>query len=66
MSFEFEWQRGFGAFSYSKSQTDTVVKYVLNQEAHHKKKTFREEYIEILNKFEVDYDEKYLFEFYEG
>ena len=57
----FEWQEGFGAFSYSKSQVDAVMKYVENQEAHHKKRTFREEYINMLQKFEVEYDEKYIF-----
>ncbi|MES2275519.1 MAG: IS200/IS605 family transposase [Bacteroidota bacterium] len=59
---KFNWQEGFGAFSYSKSQQDDVVKYILNQEEHHKRKTFKEEYLEILKKFEVEYDEKYLFE----
>ena len=61
----FSWQGGFGAFSYSKSQLDQVVKYILNQPEHHKKKTFRQEYIDFLNKFEIEYDEKYLFEFYD-
>ena len=58
----FEWQRGFGAFSYSKSHTNNVYNYILNQEEHHKKQSFREEYIEFLNKFEVDYDERFIFE----
>ena len=61
----FSWQEGFGAFSYSKSQAQTVNNYIINQPGHHSKKTFREEYMEFLNKFEVDYDEKYLFEFYD-
>ena len=61
----FSWQEGFGAFSYSKSQAQTVNNYTINQPGHHSKKTFREEYMEFLNKFEVDYDEKYLFEFYD-
>lgn len=65
MPFAFAWQRGYGAFSHSKSQTDIVVNYVLNQEEHHKKKTFREEYISILEKLEVEFEEKYLFEFYD-
>jgi putative transposase len=52
---------GYGAFSYSKSHTDAVVKYILNQEEHHKKVTFRDEYVEMLKKFEVEYDEWYLF-----
>lgn len=65
MQQKFNWQEGFGAFSYSKSHVDSVVKYVLNQEAHHKKKTFKEEYIEFLEKFEIDYDAKYLFDWIE-
>ena len=62
---KFNWQEGFGAFSYSRSQLDNVIKYILNQEKHHKKKTFREEYVGFLKKFEIDYDEKYLFEWME-
>lgn len=58
----FEWQRGFGAFSYSRSHIDAVYKYIQNQEAHHSKQTFKDEYIEILEKFEVEYDEKYIFQ----
>ena len=61
----FSWQTGFGAFSYSKSQSKNVVDYILNQPEHHKKKTFKEEYIDFLQKFEIEYDEKYLFEFYD-
>jgi putative transposase len=59
---KFCWQEGFGAFSYSKSQIDNVIHYITNQEQHHKKRTFKEEYIELLRKFEIEYDEKYLFE----
>ena len=62
---KFQWQEGYGAFSYAKSQRDVVIKYIMNQEEHHKGKTFREEYLEMLKKFEVAYDERYLFEFYE-
>ncbi len=62
---KFNWQEGFGAFSYSKSQLYNVINYILNQEEHHHKKTFKEEYIEFLKKFEVEYDEKYLFEFFD-
>ncbi len=58
----FSWQEGFGAFSYSHSQLDTVYQYILNQEEHHKKKTFKAEYLEMLEKFEIEYDEKYLFD----
>lgn len=63
--FRFNWQEGFGSFSYSRSQRDTVIKYILNQENHHRKTTFREEYIDFLKKYEVEYDEKYLFDFFE-
>lgn len=59
---KFEWQSGYGGFSYSKSQIDKVYKYIENQEKHHKKRTFREEYIELLKKFDVRYDERYIFE----
>jgi len=58
----FEWQPGYGAFSYSKSQTAAVVTYITSQEKHHKVKSFREEYIDLLKKFGVEYDEKYVFE----
>ncbi|UUV22388.1 IS200/IS605 family transposase [Paenimyroides aestuarii] len=61
MNGKFNWQHGFGAFSYSKSSVDNVVKYILNQEEHHKKKNFKEEYLDFLQKFEIDYNEKYLF-----
>ena len=63
--FHFEWQKGYGAFSHSRSQLDTVVKYVLNQEEHHKKKSFREEYLEILRKNDVEFKEEYLFTFFD-
>lgn len=62
---KFSWQEGYGVFSYSHSHIDNVVKYVLNQEEHHKKKTFREEYLDFLEKFEIPFEEKYLFEFFE-
>jgi REP element-mobilizing transposase RayT len=57
----FNWQEGFGAFSYSHSQLQNVVRYIQNQEQHHQKKMFREEYVELLEKFRVDYDGKYIF-----
>lgn len=63
--FKFNWQQGYGAFSYSHSQIDAVAKYVMNQKRHHKKQTFREEYIDFLKKFNVQYDEKYLFDWME-
>ncbi|SEJ47559.1 REP element-mobilizing transposase RayT [Cyclobacterium xiamenense] len=59
---KFSWQEGYGAFSHSHSQLDTVYQYIANQENHHRKKTFKEEYIEFLQKFEIEYQEKYLFE----
>ncbi|MNY41746.1 Transposase IS200 like protein [compost metagenome] len=62
---KFYWQEGYGAFSYSKSSVDNVVKYILNQEVYHKKKTFKEEYLDFLRKFDVEYDEKYVFEWIE-
>lgn len=58
---KFEWQQGYGAFSYSQSQIKDVVAYIENQEDHHRKKTFKEEYIDLLEKFEVKYDEKFTF-----
>ena len=62
---KFHWQEGFGAFTYSKSQIDRVVKYILNQPEHHKRNTFREEYIKLLEKYKIKYEEKYLFKFVE-
>ncbi len=62
---KFHWQDGYGAFSYGKSQLDNVYNYIKNQEIHYKKRTFREEYIELLKRFEIGYDERYLFEFFE-
>ena len=59
---KFSWQEGYSAFSYSHSQLQILYQYILNQEEHHKKKTFREEYIELLKKFEIEYNEKYLFD----
>lgn len=63
--FKFEWQKGYGAFSHSHSQIDTVVKYVRNQEQHHMKETFKVEYLDILKKNEIDYNDAYLFDFFE-
>jgi REP element-mobilizing transposase RayT len=61
---KFEWQRGYGAFSHSRSQLDSVVKYILNQEDHHRKKSFRDEYLEILKKNEIKYEDEYLFDYF--
>jgi len=62
---KFAWQEGYGAFSYSHSHIGNVYDYVLTQEKHHKKKTFKEEYIDLLRKFEIEHDEKYLFDWYD-
>jgi REP element-mobilizing transposase RayT len=58
---KFSWQEGYGAFSYSKSQLPRVVKYIQNQQEHHKTKSFREEYLGLLKTHGVDYDERYIF-----
>ncbi len=63
--FKFEWQKGYGAFSHSRSQIDTVIKYILNQEKHHKKRPFKEEYLEILRKNEIEFKDEYVFNFFE-
>jgi REP element-mobilizing transposase RayT len=60
----FSWQEGYGAFSYSKSQRNSVIQYIMNQEMHHSTMTFRQEYLELLRKFDIAFDSKYLFEFY--
>jgi REP element-mobilizing transposase RayT len=57
---KFQWQEGFAAFSYSESQLDKVADYIRNQEKHHKTRTFSQEYIDFLKKFNVDYDVKYV------
>jgi len=64
LPWKFGWQSGFGAFSYSRSQRPQVIRYIENQEQHHSKRSFREEYLEMLRKFEVEYNEKYVFKFY--
>jgi putative transposase len=61
---KFEWQSGYGGFSYSHSQIMAVYNYILNQENHHKKRTFREEYMDLLNKYEIKFEEQYLLEFF--
>ena len=58
----FRWQEGYGAFSYAKSSLKRVAAYIENQEAHHRKTTFLDEYQQFLRKFEIDYDEKYVFQ----
>ena len=61
----FRWQEGYGLFSYSMSHRPNVIKYIENQQEHHKKRTFREEYLDFLKKFQVEYNPKYLFNFFE-
>ena len=60
--FQFRWQNGFGAFSYGKSQLQDVIQYIMKQKEHHAKKSFREEYLAFLKAFEIDFKNKYLFE----
>jgi hypothetical protein len=62
---KFQWQAGYGAFSYSRSQRDKVINYIMTQEEHHRIKTFQEEYLKMLSEFEVEYEKKYLFEFFD-
>ena len=62
---KFHWQDGYGAFSYGKSQLDDIYTYISIQELHHKKRTFRQEYVGFLKKYEIEFDEKYLFEFFD-
>lgn len=62
---KFSWQEGYGAFSYSHSQIRDVYNYILKQEEKHRRKTFKDEYFEFLENFEIEYDEKYLFEWYD-
>ncbi len=61
LPFRFEWQNSYGAFSYGRSQIDSVVKFINNQEEHHKKESFRSEYIKFLEKFEIEYNDIYIF-----
>ena len=61
-AYQFSWQEGFGAFSYSHSALSNVINYIKNQKEHHRKENFKEEYKKFLDEFEVSYDEKYLFD----
>lgn len=61
LSHRFEWQTGFGSFTHGDVQIDAVYKYIQNQEAHHQKVTFREEYISFLKRYNIEYDERYIF-----
>ncbi len=61
----FNWQEGYGAFSYGHSQLDTIIRYIQNQERHHKQKSFKKEYLSFLRKFDIAFDDKYVFQFIE-
>jgi putative transposase len=65
LSNHFSWQEDYGAFSYSQSQFGRVIDYIKNQKQHHQKRTFRQEYLSFLKKFNISFEEKYLFEFFE-
>jgi len=65
MKGKFQWQVGYGAFSYARSQRSTVIAYIENQEKHHKQESFKVEYLKILQKFDVEYDERYIFDFFD-
>ncbi len=60
--YRFQWQEGYGAFSYSHSHLDNVIKYITNQKEHHKNKSFKDEYIDFLNQFEIEHKPEYLFD----
>ena len=60
--YAFQWQEGYGAFSYSHSNLNQVIAYIMNQKEHHKKKTFKEEYLELIQKFEIEHNPRNLFE----
>jgi REP element-mobilizing transposase RayT len=60
-----DWQEGYGAFSYGHSQLGTVIRYIQNQEKHHKRSSFKNEYLSLLRKFDIAFDDKYVFEFIE-
>lgn len=62
---KFRWQEGYGAFSYSRSLRNEVIQYIINQEKHHGVKTFKEEYLEMLAKFKIEFKEEYIFDFYD-
>ena len=62
---KFSWQEGYGAFSYSRSQRHSVIEYITRQEEHHRNQRFREEYLDLLKKFEIPFDNKYVFESYD-
>jgi hypothetical protein len=61
----FNWQEGYGAFSYGHSQLDTIIRYIQNQEKHHKRRSFKNEYLTLLRKFDIAFEDKYVFDFIE-
>jgi len=63
---KFRWQSGYGAFSYSRAQRDNVINYIIEQEKHHSTRSFKDEYLELLRRFEIDYNDVYLFDFYDN
>lgn len=65
LSGKFNWQSGFGAFTYSRSQRNNVINYIAKQEQHHGKQTFKKEYLDLLRTFEINYNDAYVFDFYE-
>ena len=62
---KFGWQEGYGAFSYGRSQLDTIIRYIQNQEKHHARRSFKDEYLSLLRKFEIEFEDKYVFKFLE-
>jgi len=60
----FSWQEGYGAFSYGQSQLNTIIRYIQNQQRHHQRRTFKSEYLSLLKKFDISFEEKYVFKFF--
>ena len=61
---KFDWQKGYGAFTHSHAQIDTVVRYIQNQEEHHQRKSFKDEYLEVLMRNDIKFNDDYLFDFF--
>ena len=66
LPFRFAWQEGYGAFSHSRKDLDRVVQYILNQPEHHKKRPFKQEYLSLLRRYEIDFEDQYLFDFFDS
>jgi putative transposase len=64
--YKFEWQKGYGVFSNSHSQLNSVINYIMNQDLQHKKSSFKDEYLEMLNKYNIAFENKYVFDFFEN